>query len=99
MAHRYIDADEAEQKGWLAVRQVKWETTISRGDEPLHFEVWAKPISALPTCDVVEVVRCRDCRYHEDEEVGMVYCATPVGGWVNDNWFCADGEKMDEVEE
>ena len=51
-------------------------------------------IDAEPTADVAEVVRCRDCLYHEYEEVGMVYCATPVGGWVNDNWFCADGEKI-----
>lgn len=39
------------------------------------------------------VVRCKDCKHHEDEEPGMVYCPNLVGGWVGENWFCADGER------
>ena len=41
----------------------------------------------------VEVVRCRECKHHEDEEPGMVYCPKIVGSWVSENWFCADGER------
>ncbi len=40
-----------------------------------------------------EVVRCRECKYREREEPGMVYCPNTVGGWVDENWFCAGGEK------
>ena len=44
------------------------------------------------------VLRCKDCRFHENEEIGMVYCPAVVGGWVEDNWFCKGGEKIDEVD-
>lgn len=50
-------------------------------------------VNAQPTADVVEVVRCKDCRFHENEEIGMVYCPAVVGGWVEDNWFCKGGER------
>jgi hypothetical protein len=40
-----------------------------------------------------EIVRCRECKHHEDEEPGMVYCPKIVGSWVSENWFCADGER------
>ena len=43
--------------------------------------------------DAVPVVRCKDCKHHEDEEIGMVYCPNALGGWVAENWFCADGER------
>lgn len=40
-----------------------------------------------------EVVRCKDCKHHDNEEIGMVYCPKQIGGWVKSDWFCADGEK------
>lgn len=52
-------------------------------------------ISKVPTADVVEVVRCKDCVHHEDEVPGMVWCPHIVGNWVNDNWFCAEGDRKD----
>lgn len=53
-----------------------------------------------PNTDAAPVVRCKDCKRHEDEEIGMVYCPNIVGGWVEDDWFCAGGEpKMDEEKE
>ena len=48
--------------------------------------------------DLVRVVRCKDCKRHEDEENGMVYCPNIVGGWVKDDWFCADGERRGDDE-
>jgi len=54
-------------------------------------------IKKQPAADVAEVVRCRECRYREKEQPGMVYCPNTVGGWVDEDWFCADGAKMDEV--
>ena len=43
--------------------------------------------------DVVEVVRCKDCVRHTDEELGMVYCPHIIGGWCDDDWFCKSGER------
>lgn len=43
--------------------------------------------------DVVEVVRCKDCRWHEQEQPGMVYCPNIVGGWMENECFCSMGER------
>lgn len=45
---------------------------------------------------VVPVVRCRECRHHTDEEPGMVYCPLMLGGWRENGWYCADGERREE---
>ena len=46
---------------------------------------------------LVEVVRCKYCKHHEDESPGMVYCPDQVGGWVSDDFYCADGERRDDA--
>lgn len=65
-------------------------------DELLHH---SRPLAlaylALTEDASVPVVRCKDCKSHEDEEIGMVYCPNTIGGWVGENWFCADGERKD----
>lgn len=40
-----------------------------------------------------KAVLCKDCMRHEDEEPGMVYCPNIVGGWVDEDFYCRDGEK------
>lgn len=52
-------------------------------------------------CDVVEVVRCGDCRYSRDEyEDGDCYCKRPGRElqWIGRRWdfFCAAGRKKGE---
>lgn len=46
--------------------------------------------------DVVTVVRCEKCAHHEDEQPGMVYCQQIVGGWVPNEFFCAEGEEQND---
>lgn len=55
----------------------------------------AVAVAKCVTIDAVPMVRCKDCKYHEDEEIGMVYCPNAFGGWVGENWFCADGERKE----
>ena len=50
----------------------------------------------MKSAEVVEVVRCKDCRFHEQEQPGMVYCPAVVGGWVDEDWFCKDGKRRSE---
>lgn len=55
----------------------------------------AKP-TKQPTVDAVPVVRCRDCKHCYAE--GFVYvrnvCVKHYDfGNVDDDWFCADGER------
>lgn len=49
-------------------------------------------ISNFPAADVVPVVRCEECAYHQDEETGMVYCPRILGGWVPNEFFCKEGK-------
>ena len=51
-------------------------------------------VRELPS--VLQIVRCKDCVHHEDEEPGTVWCHNMVGSWVPEDWFCADGERRAE---
>lgn len=54
-------------------------------------------IDDVPTANVVEVVRCKYCKHHTYEEPGMVYCPNHiVGGWVEECFFCKDGERRED---
>ena len=63
---------------------------------PTEEIVSAMAIKAAPKVDAVEVVRCEDCIHHIDEEPGMVYCPAVIGGWVGNEFYCADGERRTE---
>ena len=53
--------------------------------------VLASDIKSAPTVDAVEVVRCKDCKYFQTR-----LCENENN---YDDWFCADGERKDEVNE
>lgn len=53
-------------------------------------------ISNFPAADVVTVVRCEKCAHHEDEQPGTVYCQQIVGGWVPNEFFCAEGVEQND---
>lgn len=52
-----------------------------------------------PTVDAVPVTRCMDCKHSTKVEgmIGLVWCdqLAEVGTWVENDWFCADGERKD----
>lgn len=41
--------------------------------------------------DFVEVVRCKDCKFRHDNSIGYWKPCREV--IVDDDWFCADGER------
>ena len=45
--------------------------------------------------DYVKVVRCKDCKWHEDEEPSMVWCPIIVGSWGSEDGYCWWGERGD----
>lgn len=93
---RYIDAD-------VAINLAKEEIDSGTPNDI----VWK--LEALPAADVVEAVRCRDCKHRpiiiEEEEIdGFSYefpdykcpcrCEDGFFSWnPDDDWFCANGEK------
>ena len=80
MAKKYIEAEVLKNN----IHKCEWVHDIKSVE---------KFVDRLPAADVVEVVRCRECVYREKEQPGMVYCPNTVGGWLDENWFCAGGEK------
>jgi hypothetical protein len=78
-----------------------YETALNNDTEHPYYEemadnrvsVW---LGEVPTVDAVPVVRCKDCRWKEQEEPGMVYCPATVGGWVDEDWFCKGGERNED---
>ena len=57
---------------------------------------WKDVEAYMAQHDIVEVVRCKDCKHHEDAGPGMVYCPD-VGCCVREDFFCADGERRDDA--
>lgn len=49
-------------------------------------------IKSLKPVDAVEIVRCGECKYNN-----RGFCDDALGCGVDDNWFCACGER--EVQE
>lgn len=96
---RYIDAD-ALRADWL-----------ENGENEYVYDTNAflDSIDQAPTADVVEVVRCRDCKYRYDDLCPMYYVEEILwddGGWTetdyvthdltNDDGFCDKGERRAE---
>lgn len=46
--------------------------------------------------DTVKVVRCKDCKHHDGEKPGMVYCPHIIEGWISEYFFCAGGERRED---
>ena len=52
-------------------------------------------IRKRPTVDAVEVVRCRECKYHEDTDVtGFKHCCL-IDKTVGYNDFCSYGKRKE----
>lgn len=72
---KYIDAE--------GVMRACYDSFLKTGNKAYR-EIFAL-VEAVPAADVVEVVRCKDCKYREDEQPHMVYCPHMIGGWVDEN--------------
>ena len=53
---------------------------------------YAREIDALPSADVVDVVRCRDCKYFEQDGPYDGWCHG-WSGMIVDDGFCSFGER------
>lgn len=54
--------------------------------------------SAIPTADVVEVVRCKDCKYARKMVDGAYFCCVDHRLAHGENDFCSYGERKDGAE-
>jgi len=60
------------------------------------YYIFKKELKNAPTVDAVEVVRCKECkhRYVDGTQVRFNVCELTHNRVQNDDWFCADGEKV-----
>ena len=71
-----------------------WQMGEAGGSEAAYTTLGnvMEAVNNIPSAET-EIVRCKECRFHENEQPGMVYCPAVVGGWVEDDWFCKGGER------
>ena len=87
-------------------KYIELEAAI-RALQPTHApainEVLASVLRRVPAADVVEVVRCHECRFIErgsqfdlsgEGHETASFCSV-VGFSPDDDWYCADGERKD----
>lgn len=78
---------------------IEWIDYASDGCKYLETGVdFAKrDINAIPAADVIEVVRCKDCRFTTGAAINMWNEPALLCGRDGDihpgNWFCAAGER------
>ena len=57
----------------------------------------AHPIETIPAADVVEVVRCKDCKYADLTcDDGYPWCFRWMEESCGEDWYCADGKRKDD---
>lgn len=84
---RLIDADEA----------YKVLTDNYHHRTEFQHEALKEAIERVPTIDAVEVVRCKDCKFFENEdEDGDCWCYCHNDITCRDG-YCSWGERKDEV--
>ena len=65
-----------------------------RADAVLTVQKLLEHINSIPAADVVEVVRCKDCKYGTQSEASEKYwdCEN-YGCSQHEDYYCADGER------
>ena len=86
MAKEYIEREAAKRE------LLSWAVSLNHPeylikDDALHI------IDSFPAADVVKVVQCKDCKYHEDTHViGFEHCCL-YGLTMRYNDFCSYGKR------
>ena len=89
---RYIDADELKRKfKHFCEGNCKrcGYSTFLADDEHCGL------IDQAPTADVVEVVRCKDCKHGKWNAIECQYLCIGRGCYHIPDWYCADGRVKD----
>ena len=96
---RYIDADFLKER--MYHEAFEKTTDLQRWDSGcwIRYKMFENVIKSIPTADVVEVVRCKDCK-HLVRSDGICKVLSnnyepPV--YVDDDDFCSRGERREET--
>lgn len=70
-----------------------------------HRCIDAGMILDLPKANVVEIVRCKDCKWCNDDCSECMNPNLALGGdyasclYIDPDWFCADGEQKEKTDD
>lgn len=73
--------------------------SLARSIHGQHVEFCEKMLKAIreqPTVDAVQVVRCGECKYWEEESTFCLNKDGCYGSETKTDWFCADGERRND---
>lgn len=93
--NRYIDADKAKEQivnSFVTDIFCLTDDEVGRADKAILDE-----IDKVPTADVVEVVRCKDCLY-ATKKYGHIECINGISyrnHWNQPDDYCSYGERAD----
>lgn len=89
----------------MTIKKITTDVPVKRTVElyPVYV-ISPDAVEKIPSADVAEVVRCKDCRFHttdpecfdefEITDKPMMCVGIRYGG-VDPDWFCEHGERMD----
>lgn len=92
---RYIDADKLV--AWCNETSQTQSTVAGKA----YVDAFLTAVLSCPTADVVEVVRCRDCKYYKPQTRSITwnnttkYCCRGANVKVNEDDYCSYGERRD----
>lgn len=93
-------AEYIKREALMALLEERIEYLFKENGDYDHYtngfdEAFGKVEDFPVAADVVEVVRCKDCKYYEPCEGGKDYCCWYESG-VGENDFCSYGERRDK---
>lgn len=104
MSGRYIDADALSEKKFNGIQSVNTDA-FSNNSTRIYQIGWNNAIDAIvenePTADVVEVVRCKDCKHAEIQDYAPPscrYCCKYSALYHAKNFYCSMGERREDVQ-
>lgn len=93
---RLIDSNALNERFDKRIKFLRLDTHDQYSLGLYHGAVTDKDlIGEMPTVDAVEVVRCRECKYHEDTSVTEYEHCCLLSKTVRYNDFCSYGERKE----
>ena len=91
---------------YIREQSEEWQKAFEElgGESGIYADAYndlAEDFHSIPAADVVEVVRCKDCKKSGVTEFGKRYCKEPMGSFygcipVEDDYFCSGGRRREE---
>ena len=101
---RYIKVDALEQHKFVSWTVPEFFNEMSLEQQAYQLG-WNNAIEAImenePTADVVEVVRCKDCKHAEIQDYAPPscrYCCKYSALYHAKNFYCSMGERREDAE-